>query len=135
MAEQSAYGTILKINTGSLTLVTSVEEVSFPVTSKITEEVTSHDSTGGWYESIAIGVYRAEPFDALLTWDESQATHAQFRTSFNADAPVGFSVEDPGGAEVMAFSAHVMSIARLTPLKGALRARIRIEPTGAVTIT
>lgn len=135
MAKQGAFGTILKINTGSLTLVVSVEEVSFPVTSKVLDEVTSHDSPSGYYEALSVGVRRAEPFDAVVIWDVAQATHAQFRTTFDSDAAVGMSVEDPGGAEVMAFSAHVESIARMTPLKGSLRARIRIHPTGAATIT
>jgi len=135
MSEQGAFGTILKINTGTLTLVVSVEEVSFPVQSKVIDEVTSHDSPSGYYEAISVGVRRAEPFDALVTWDVAQATHAQFVTSFNADTAIGMSIEDPGGAEVMSFSAHIESIARLTPLKNALRARIRIHPTGAATIT
>lgn len=135
MAKTTAFGTILKINTGTLVLVTSVEEVSYPATSKVTEEVTSHDSPGGWYESISVGVRRAEPFDVVLVWDSAAATHAQFQTSFAADTAIGMSCEDPGGVEVMAFSGHIVSIARLTPLKGALRARCRVEPTGAVTIT
>lgn len=135
MSEQGAFGTVLKINTGALTLVASVEEVAFPVTSQVLDEVTSHDSPSGYYEAIGVGVKRAEPFDAVITWDVAQATHAQFVTSFNAATAVGFSIEDPGGAEVMAFSAFIESIARMTPLKGALRARCRIHPSGAATIT
>jgi len=134
MSKSTAYGSVLKINTGSLTLVAAVEEVAYPVTSQVIEEVTTHDSTGGYYEAIAVGVFRAEPFDVVLVWDESLATHAQFRTSFDAATAVGFSMEDPGGAEVMSFNGLVESIARMTPLKGALRARVRIHPTGAATI-
>lgn len=135
MAEQGAFGTQLKINTGSLTLVVSVEEVTFPDQSKVLEEVTSHDSPSGYREMIAVGVRMLEPFDALITWDVAQATHAQFKTSFAANAAVNMSVADPAAAETMAFAAHIERIARLTPLKGALRARVRIYPTGAPTIT
>ena len=135
MAEQGGFGTQLKINTGSLTLVVSVEEVTFPVQSKVLDEVTSHDSPSGYVELLSVGVRRLEPFDALITWDVAQATHAQFKTSFASNAAVTMSVADPAAAETMQFSAHIETLARLTPLKTALRSRVRITPTGAPTIT
>lgn len=135
MAKQGAFGTQLKINTGSMTLVVSVEEVTFPAQTKVLDEITSHDSPSGYVEMLAVGVRKLEPFDAVVVWDAGQATHAQFKTSFAANAAVTMSTADPTAAETMTFSAHIESVARLTPLKTALRARIRVHPTGAPTFS
>ncbi len=130
MAEQTAFGTKLYINTGSLTLVANVEEVSFPEEEKVLEEHTAHDSPGGWMEFFDVGVRELKEFTALVGWDVAVATHAQFRTSFTATTGVSMKVEDPTATETKTFTAHIKNIARLTPLKGKLRARITIRPTG-----
>lgn len=136
MADSTAFGTKLKIDISStLTLVVGVEEVTFPKSTKVIDEITAHDSPLGYYEALDVGVKRAEPFDMVVIWDSAQATHAKFVTAFDGTTPIPFSVEDPGGVEVMAFSAHVESIERMTPLKKALRAKMRIHPTGVATIT
>lgn len=136
MADQTAFGTKLKIDISStLTLVVSVTEVSFPTTSKVLDEITAHDSASGYYEAIDTGVKRAEPFDVTVIWDSAQATHAKVVSAFDGTSAVAFTVEDPGSVEIMAFNAHVENIQRMTPLKGALRAKMRIHPTGAATIT
>lgn len=136
MADATAFGTKLKIDISStLTLVVSVTEVAFPKTSKVIDEITAHDSPSGYYEALDVGVKRAEPFDVTVVWDSAQTTHAKFVTAFDGTSAVNFSVEDPGGVEIMAFAGHVESIERMTPLKGALRAKMHIHPTGAATIT
>lgn len=136
MADSTAFGTILKIDiSATLTLVTKVEEVAFPPVEKVLDEVTNHGSTGGWEEFLDVGLRRSGELDVTLIWDSAAATHAKFQTVMDGTAAVNMSVQDPGGVEIMAFSAHVKKIERLTPKDKALRAKIKIKPTGVLTIT
>jgi len=48
---------------------------------------------------------------------------------------VGFSIEDPGGQEVIAFDAHVQKILRIGVQDDLYKAEILLQPSGAPTIT
>lgn len=76
MAAQGGFGVVLKINTGSLTAVTGVTNVDFPEFMKYLAESTGHDSSGGYYEAVATGKRRLNPFPVEINWDTAEATHA-----------------------------------------------------------
>src|SRR5512137_2058201 len=117
MARQGGFGVVLKINTGSLTAVAYVAEVDFPEQEKFLADATSHDSSGGYVEWIATGLRALNAFEATLNWDDTQATHAALLTNLGTEASVGFSIQDPDGQEIIAFSGHVTKIGRVAKIK------------------
>lgn len=136
MAVQGGYGVVLKIMVSTtLTAVANLKDIDFPKFTKFVAESTAHDSTSGYYTAVATGKRRLEPFTATLGWDDSDTTHAAIVTAFDSDAAVSMSIEDPGGAEVIAFSAHIEAISRIAKQEDEYVAEVSIHPTGAATIT
>ncbi len=135
MAVQGGFGCLLKVNTGSLTTIVGVMDVDFPVQSRIISESTSHSATSGYYTGVPSGKRRLEPFKATISWDDTAATNAALLTNFNASATVGFSIQDPGGQEIIAFDGYVENIGRVSKQDGTYQADVQIHPTGAPTIT
>lgn len=135
MAEQGGFGCVLKINTGSLATVVDVLEIEFPSQEKVLAESTAHDSTSGYAEWIATGKRILGEFTVTVGWDDTAATHAAFLTNLAAEASVGFSIQDPDGQEIIAFSGHVRVIQRVAEMDGVYSAELTIQPTGAPTIT
>jgi hypothetical protein len=136
MTTQGGMGVILKITvSAALTAVANLLDIDMPEFTKYLDEATSHGSTGGYYEARATGKRRVEPFGATLEWDSSDSTHAAIVAAFNSDDPVGMSVEDPGGDEVIAFDAHIEKIGRIGKQDQRYKARVQFHPTGQPTIT
>lgn len=135
MAQQGGFGVLLKINTGSLTSIVGVVETEFPEQEKLVDEIWTHDGTSGYPVRIASGARNLHPFTATVLWDDLAATNAALLTNLNADTPVGCSIQDPDGQEIIAFSAHVSKIKRIAKTDEAYKAEIEISPTGAPTIT
>jgi hypothetical protein len=134
MAAQGGYGVPLKINTGSLTTIVGVTDVDFPEFMNYVAESTGHDSSGGYYEAVATGKKRVQPFPATLNWDTAEATHAAIVTAFDAGTAVGMSIEDPDGDEVISFSAIVEKIGRVSRQEDRYYAVVTFHPTGAPSI-
>lgn len=135
MAVQGGFGVLLKINTGSLTTIVNMEDIDDWVLDRVITEITGHDATSGYAEHIPSGKRMFSPFGATFTWDDSEATHAAMVTNFNAETTVGFSVSDPDGTEVVAFSGYIKTMGRMSKQDGAYRCKVTIQPTGAPTIT
>jgi deoxyribodipyrimidine photolyase-like uncharacterized protein len=135
MATQGGYGLEVKINTGSLTAIAKMVDGDMPAQLKELAEVTAHDSTSGYREFIDTGIRELGEFQVTLLWDDTEATHAQILTSFNATAAVSMSVLDPAGQETIAFSAFIRQISRISKMADGYKANVMIRPTGAPTIT
>jgi hypothetical protein len=135
MAVQGGFGLLLKINTGSLTTIVSVIDSEFPEQKKIVDEFWTHDASGGYKTRVASGARDLTPFKATIAWDDTAATNLALLTNLASDASVGFSIQDPDGQEIIAFSAHVTSIKRISNAEEAYKAEVEISPTGAPTIT
>lgn len=135
MAKQGGFGLVVKINTGSLTAIANVVDAEFPEQRQTLAEITAHDSTSGYREYMATGLRELASFKMTLIWDESETTHAAIVTAFGSDASVGMSIEDPAGAEVIAFDAFIEVIGRISKAEEAYQAEITVQPTGAPTIT
>ena len=135
MAQLGGFGVLLKVNTGSLTTIVSVMDVAFPKQSRVIAEVTGHDAPTGHYQALPSGKRRLEPFDATMVWDDTAATHAALLANFNASTVLGFSIQDPGGQEIIAFNAWVEAIGRISKQTEGYQAVVTIHPTGGPTIT
>jgi hypothetical protein len=135
MATQGGHGVDLKINTGSLTSVVHLMDVSFPEQEKFLAEATYHDSASAYLEYIDTGLRQLTEFEATVAWDDTATTHAQVLTSFAASTAVGMSIEDPLGQEVIAFDAHIRKVGRVAQSRELYQCVITIQPTGGPTIT
>lgn len=133
---QGGFGLVMKIDVSStLTAIVGLEDVDFPTFRKFIAEATAHDSAGGFYEAVATGKRRVESITATMFWDDTQATHQAVRTGFDSDDPVDCSIEDPDGQEVIAFSAHIEAISRISKQQDAYKAQVEFHPTGQPTIS
>lgn len=136
MAVQGGFGIACQIDVSDvLTALVSVLDVDWPRFRKFLAESTGHDSAQGYYEAVATGKRRIEPFRFVLGWDTSQSTHAAVVTAFNSDDPVSFSIADPDGDETIQFECHVEELERMGGQEDAYRAEVLIHPTGPATIT
>lgn len=134
MTRQGGFGAVLKIGS-PLAAVAHVEDFEFPEFEKVLAEITGHDSPGGYAEHIATGKRRLNEFTCTLIWDKSTATHTAMVAAFDSDAAVPMSAEDPDGSEVIAFSAHVNKIGRISEQEEGYKAEVTIQPTGQPNIT
>ena len=133
---QGGFGVVLSIDVGTvLTALTKVVDTPFPEFEKMLAESTTHDSTGGYYESVATGKRRLNEFEVTLTWDTAQATHAAVVTAFESDAAVSFSIADPNGEETITFEGHLRTIGRVSEQEDVYKAMVGISPTGQPTIS
>lgn len=135
MATQGGFGVKLKIDVSGLTTTANLLDTDFPEQSKSLEEVTPHSSTGGYAQYVASGKRELGEFTATVLWDKADSTHAKVLTVLGANATVNMSIEDPAGAEVIAFAAHVKSVKRISKQDEAFKAEIVFQPSGNPTIT
>lgn len=128
---QGGFGLQLKLNS---TIVLQVDDVDELVFAKIMAEATGHDSEGGYYESVAAGKRRVEPFSIGLFWDNSLSIHAAVIAAFDSDDFQQLSWIDPDSDEQIQFKAHIESIGRISAQEDAYKANVLIHPTGTVNI-
>jgi predicted secreted protein len=138
MAKLSSYGTeIYRGTSGAGTLIAQVQNISGPGLSLDTEDVTSHDSTGGWAEFIGTILQPGEvSFD--INYAPTAYTH-DATTGLIADL-VGREVRnfklifpDTGTTEWL-FSALVTGFEPSEPVAGALSASVTMTLTGQPTL-
>lgn len=130
MTQSGGFGVSLTIDAVSVVHVDEIDELQF---TKFISEATGHDSAGGYYESVATGKFRAQPFNVGVWWDPT--AHAGLIGDFNGTASVPTIWSDPAGGETITFQAHVEMIGRVTLQEGTYRANLTIHPTGQPVIT
>lgn len=135
MAIQGGFGLLLKIDVSGLTTVASLLDSDFPEQSKVLEETTSHTATNGYATYTATGKRELGEFTATVLWDKADSTHAKVLTVLGTNAAVNMSIQDPGGAEIIAFAAHVKSVKRTSKQDEAYKAEITFQPSANPTIT
>lgn len=135
MAKYSAFGCSLKRNT---TVIANVTNISGPGLSLDTEDVTSHDSTGGWEEVVGT-ILRSGEVTLDIVYDPDNATHkyasagllhdlvSRVPTTYN----LFFSDSTPATWQ---FSALVTGFQPNMPVNGALTASVSLKLTGSVTL-
>lgn len=135
MTRQGGFGTVIKITvTASLVAITHAQDIEFPEFEKVLADITGHDAPGGYEEIIATGKRKMNAFKTKLTWDVAEATHAAVLAAFNSDNTVLMSVEDPDGAEVIEFQAHVAKLGRVAEQEEGYVCEVEIKPTGIPVI-
>ena len=135
MGTQGGFGVEIKIAVGgTLTAVAHVLETDYPEFEKILYERTGHDSPGGYAEHGASGKRKISDFKCKLEWDVEEATHAAMLAAFDSDDPVGMSIADPDGTEVISFDAHVYKVGRIAAQEEGYSCEVTIQPTGQPTI-
>jgi hypothetical protein len=135
MAIQGGFGVLLKIDVSGLTTTANLLDTDFPEQSKMLEEATGHSATGGYAVYVASGKRELGEFTATLLWDKADSTHAKVLTVLAANATVNMSIQDPAGAEIIAFAAHVKSVKRISKQDEAYKAEITFQPSANPTIT
>lgn len=138
MAEQGGFGVVLKIMISTtLTAIVNLLDVDFPGQEKELADMTAHPSSAstGYRTWIDSGVRSLTEFTAVLGWDDTEATHTALVTAFDSTTAVSMSIEDPGGQEIIAFSAHIRSLGRVSKVGDGYKCNVAIQPTGAPTIT
>lgn len=133
---QGGFGVSLKIMISTtLTAITKIVAVTFPNQKKEVADVTAHDSPSGYREFVDTGLRELTEFTATILWDDVAVTHAAVLTAFAATTAVSMSIQDPDGNEIIAFSAFITQVGRISEMTDGYKAQVTIRPTGAPTIT
>lgn len=130
---QGGYGVVLKIGSPLAAVAKLLDDVEFPEQELVMVDAVAHDNADGYLERLSSGLRKTNPFTVTLGW--STANHADIQTQFALDTATGFSIEDPNGDEVIAFSGFISKIGRVSEAEGLYKADVEITPTGKATIT
>ena len=137
----SAFGTLLKRGNGAtpetFTTVGEVRNITGPNLKLDTEDVTNHDSTGGWAEVIPTILHGGDiKFD--VNYKPTDATHnatvgviADMTARTRRNWQLVFPTPAP---TTWAFAAFVESFNPKEPVKGELSASIGLQVTGQPTL-
>lgn len=140
-AAKSSFGTYLKLGDGGTTetfaTIAEVKDIKGPKLTLNTEDVTSHDSTDGWAETIGTILEGGDvSFD--VNWLPANATQS-FTAGLLKDM-VGrtkrnFQLIVPAAASLTwAFTALVTEFQPDLPVKGAQVASIKLQISGKPTL-
>ena len=135
MAKISAFGTLLKRGG---TTIANVKSISGPGLSLDTEDVTSHDSPGGWEEVVGT-ILRSGEITIDIVYDPGAATHKYASGGLLHDlagrAATTYSLVFPSTPNVTwSFSAFVTGFEPGAPVDGALTASATLKLTGQPTL-
>jgi predicted secreted protein len=136
MAKTAAKGTVLAYENPSTTwnTIPNVGDFDIPLIGTKDEiDVTTHDSSGGFEETI-LGIARTQSFTVPLIWDGTNTHHAYLRTAAAADTLVAFKVTCVD-TKVLTFSGYVKGITLSNPVNGAFSATVEVKISGNVTFT
>lgn len=139
MSELSAFGTELRQGDGggpeSFTPVAQVRDISGPGLSLDNEDVTTHDSTGGWEEVVAT-ILRTGEMTLEIVYDPADGTH-DATTGLVADMEAktlrNFELEWPDATE-WSFAAYVTGFEPGAPHDGSLTASVTLKLSGVPTL-
>lgn len=134
-----AYGTLLKMGDGgspteTFTTIAEVGDLEVPEITLETEDATSQDS-GGWEEAVATILSGGEP-SFEINWIPSSATHDEttgLLYSILNRVKKNWKIVLPNTAKTFSFAAYVTGFKGIEPVKGKLKAEIKLKISGAVT--
>lgn len=135
MAKYAAFGTQFK---RGATVVAQVTNISGPGLSLDTEDVTAHDSTGGWEEVVAT-ILRSGEITLDIEYDPNDATHKYASGGILYDlksrASQSYSLVFPSTPAVTwSFTAFCTGFEPGAPVDGALTASVTYKITGQPTL-
>lgn len=135
MAKYSAFGTLFK---RGATTIAQVKSISGPGLKLDTEDVTTHDSTGGWEEVVAT-ILRSGEVKLEIEYDPNAATHKNASGGILYDlasrASTTYSIVFPSsGTVTWSFTAFCTGFEPGAPVDGALTASVTYKLTGQPTL-
>jgi len=136
MTSIGGFGLTLKIDiTGTMTAIVAVLDGEIPEFEKFLAEMTPHNASGGYAQWVATGKRKINEFKVTLGWDADEATHAAVLAAFDGSPAVDMAMLSPDGTdEVIAFSAHVFKLGRISPQEDGYKCDVTIQPSGAPTM-
>ena len=138
MTKFAALGAKLFRGTNAGDLYGQVTNLDGPGLSVDVIDVTSHDSTNAWEESVA-GILRSGNVSMDIVWDPADAFYKNAGTGLLADliarVPITLTLQFPDtGSTEWTFSALVTGFEPSMPADGLLGASVEFKPTGDMTI-
>ena len=136
-AARRAHGTLLKIHDGTSTYTTIAEvlDISGGGYEVMTEDATSHDSSG-WYESAPVLKKGQEvTFDLLYSSATTQDTLETDQSNMTRRLFQIVMTPATGVTDTRGFAAYIKNVEIQAPVAGLLRMSVTLEPSGAVTKT
>ena len=136
-AARRAHGTLLKIHDGTSTYTTIAEvlDISGGGYEVMTEDATSHDSSG-WYESAPVLKKGQEvTFDLLYSSATTQDTLETDQANMTLRLFQIVMTPATGVTDTRGFAAYIKNVEIQAPVAGLLRMSVTLEPSGAVTKT
>lgn len=131
MSKYAAFGTSFTI--GGVT-IGQVQDISGPSMALDTEDVTCHDSTGGWEEHVGT-ILRSGEVTLEIAYDPALASHTTIISTMTGRASAAMTIVLPDpGTTTYSFSGFVTGFEPGMPHDGALTASVTVKPTGAVSI-
>jgi len=136
MTSKGGFGLTVKIKISStMTTIVSVLDGEIPEFEKFLAEMTPHNATGGYAVHLATGKRKMNEFKLTLGWDSDEATHAAVLAAFAGSPAVDMAVIAPDGTdEVIAFSAHIFKLGRISPQEDGYKCDVTVQPTAAPTM-
>ena len=138
MTKFDAYGTELYRGTSSGDAYGQVISITGPGLSADVIDVTSHDSTNAWEESV-VGILRSGEVTMEIVWDPADAFYKNAGTGLLADFIARASItltlvfSDTATTE-WTFSAFVTGFEPSAPHDDKLGASVTFKPTGDITL-
>jgi len=133
MSKLAAFGT--KLLRGAVE-VAQVQSISGPGLALDTEDVTSHDSPGGWEEVVGT-ILRSGEISLDIVYDPKVATHKYATGGLLHDlanrVTTTYTLTFPDSTS-WSFSALVVGFEPSAPVEGALTASVTLKLTGSVTL-
>lgn len=138
MTKYSAFGTTLKRGGTGGTAIAQIQNITGPGLALDTEDVTTHDSTGGWEEVVGT-ILRSGEVTFDLIYDPNHATHRNAAGGLLADLVArtlqSYAITFPSTAAVSwTFNAFVTGFEPGAPFDGALTASVTMKVTGQPTL-
>ena len=136
MAKYAALG--MSFGATGEAVVANVKSISGPGLKVDTEDVTTHDSTGGWEEVVGT-ILRSGEVKLDLVYDPNAATHKWAAGGLLSDlvlrTATAYTLVFPSTAAVTwAFNAFVTGFEPSAAVDGALTASATLKITGAPTL-
>jgi predicted secreted protein len=116
----------------TLAPIAYISNISGPSLSADTEDVTTHDSPGGWEEHVAT-IIRTGELSLDIVYDPAEGTHdatTGLVSMLEAKTLAGYEVVFPD-TSAWAFAAYVTGFEPSAPHDGALTAAVKMKITGA----
>ena len=137
----SSFGTFLQIGDGGapegFTTISEVRDISGPALGLDTEEVTNHDSPGGWEEFVST-ILRSGEVTFDINYHPTESTH-DAGTGLIADMVAktlrNWQLVFPDvGSTTWSFAAFVTAFESSEPVAGAVSASCTMKITGEPTL-